>query len=169
MHELLFQASKVNNAMMILSDLFADADFVASVPYTKETFKPDAIILDEEEDSQDVYFIMQGNVRVSTALKDKAGGHKQLVTGLARLQAGDYFGEMAMFDGEPRSARVTAETECLIAKVDGAAMIAFMDKHPEKGYFLLRDMFMNQVLRMRQNNLRTNTVLGLYLQEQEVG
>jgi len=154
--------------MIILSDLFADADFVASVPYVKETYKPEAIILDEEEHSQDVYFILKGSVRVSTTLKENGEGQNQLVTGLARLQEGDYFGEMAMFDGEPRSAKVTAETESVIAKVDGAAMIAFMDKKPEKGYFLLRDMFMNLVQRMRQNNLRTNTVLGFYLQEQDI-
>jgi len=153
--------------MIILSDLFADADFVAAVPYVKETFKPETVILAEEEESQDVYFILKGSVRVSTTLKEKGVGQNQLVTGLARLQEGDYFGEMAMFDGEPRSARVTAETDCLIAKVDGAAMIAFMEKKPEKGYFLLRDMFMKLVQGLRQNNQRTNTALGLYLQERE--
>jgi len=150
--------------MMILTDLFSDTDFVAAVPFSKEYYKPDEIILKEEETSQDVYFILEGSVRVSTTLNE---GEGQLVTGLARLSEGDYFGEMAMFDGEPRSANVSAETDCLIAKVDGSAMITFMDKYPEKAYFLMRDMFMNLVLRMRQNNLRTKTVLGLYLQEQD--
>lgn len=70
-----------------------------------------------------------------------------------------------MFDGEPRSAEVTALTACEIAKVDGSQMLSFMEKYPEKGYFVLRELFMNLVIRIRQNNLRTKTVLELYLSE----
>jgi hypothetical protein len=44
-------------------------------------------------------------------------------------------------------------------------MISFLDKYPEKGYFVLRDIFMHLVMHMRQNNIRTQTVLQLYLNE----
>jgi CRP-like cAMP-binding protein len=70
-----------------------------------------------------------------------------------------------MFDGEPRSAEVIALTDCEIAKFDGPKMISFLDRYPEKGYFVLRDIFMHLVMHMRQNNIRTQTVLQLYLNE----
>jgi hypothetical protein len=44
-------------------------------------------------------------------------------------------------------------------------MLSFMETYPEKGYFVLRELFMNLVMRIRQNNLRTKTVLELYLRE----
>jgi CRP/FNR family cyclic AMP-dependent transcriptional regulator len=84
---------------------------------------------------------------------------------LARLKEHDFFGELAMFDGEPRSEEVIALTDCEIAKIDGSSLIRFMEQHPEKGYFVLREMFMNLVRYMRQNNIRTKTVLQLYLSE----
>ncbi len=151
--------------MMNLRDLLDDPDFVQTVPYSKESFKAQDVILGEEEDSQDVYFILEGEVQVSTTLGEMGHNLEKFVPGLARLAKGDFFGELSMIDGEPRSTQVTAETDCEIVKVDGPQMIAFMDRFPEKGYFVLRELFMNLVLRMRQNNIRTKTVLELYLQE----
>jgi CRP-like cAMP-binding protein len=99
---------------------------------------------------------------VSTNISDTAS---QFSPGLARLSKDDIFGELAMFDGEPRSAQVIALTDCEIVKFDGPKMISFLDKYPEKGYFVLRDIFMHLVMHMRQNNIRTQTVLQLYLNE----
>lgn len=151
--------------MMNLRDLLDDPDFVQSVPYSKKHYKALDVILSEEEESQDVYFILEGEVQVSTTIGELGHNLEKLVPGLARLSKDDFFGELSMFDGEPRSAQVTAESDCEIAKVDGPKMIAFMDRFPEKGYFVLRELFMNLVIRMRQNNIRTKTVLELYLQE----
>ena len=151
--------------MMNLKDLLDDPDFVQSVPFTRENYRVSEVILKEDDDSQDVYFVLEGDVRVSTKLGEHGNNLEKLEPSLARLSAGDFFGELAMFDGEPRSAGVTAITDCTVAKVDGAAMVGFMDTYPEKGYFVMREMFMNLVQRMRQNNMRTKTVLELYLRE----
>lgn len=148
--------------MMNLRDLLDDPDFVQSVPYSKAKYNPNDIILKENDNSQDVYFILDGDVQVSTNID---GDVNKLLPGLARLSKDDFFGELSMFDGEPRSAEVTALTACEIAKVDGSLMISFMDRYPEKGYFVLRELFMHLVMRMRQNNIRTKTVLQLYLNE----
>jgi CRP/FNR family transcriptional regulator, cyclic AMP receptor protein len=151
--------------MMNLNDLLEDPDFLKLVPFSKETYPASTVILNAADESQDVYFILSGEVRVTASLGAHSDNLEKLEPALAKLSAGDFFGELAMFDGEPRSAGVSAITDCEIAKVDGAAMIAFMDKYPEKGYFVMRELFMNLVLRMRQNNSRTATVLELYLQE----
>lgn len=151
--------------MMNLKDLLDDPDFVQSVPFTQEQYKALDVILREDDTSQDVYFILAGEVRVSTSLGEHGSKLEKLDPGLARLTEGDFFGELAIFDGEPRSAEVSALTDCEIVKVDGSAMIGFLDKYPEKGYFVMRELFMNVVYRMRQNNLRTKSVLEMYFQE----
>jgi CRP-like cAMP-binding protein len=158
-----FHFSRAYNTMINLVTLLDDPDFIASVQFQKIRYQPNEVILKENENSQDVYFILEGEVQISTAV---GGGEvDKILPGLARLSSGDFFGELAMFDGEPRSAEATALTQCEIAKVDGSQMLGFMEKYPEKGYFVLRELFMNLVMRIRQNNLRTKTVLELYLKE----
>ena len=147
-----------------LSDLFNDPVFMLDVPHAKVQYKALDVILKEKEESQDVYLILEGQVQVRTNISDSDIA-SQLSPGLARLSKNDIFGELAMFDGEPRSAEVIALTDCEIAKFDGPKMISFLDRYPEKGYFVLRDIFMHLVMHMRQNNIRTQTVLQLYLNE----
>jgi CRP-like cAMP-binding protein len=148
--------------MTNLSDLFDDPNFMRDVPHAHVKYKALDVILKEKENSQDVYLIVEGQVQVSTNIADV---ESQFSPGLARLSKNDIFGELAMFDGEPRSAEVIALTDCEIVKFDGPKMISFLDKYPEKGYFVLRDIFMHLVMHMRQNNIRTQTVLQLYLNE----
>ncbi len=62
------------------------------------------IIIDYEDDSSDVYFILTGEVRV---LIRTASG-KEII--LAETKAGQYFGELAGIDGAKRTANVTALT-----------------------------------------------------------
>ncbi len=148
--------------MINLLILLDDPDFIGSVQFSRIKYQAKDVILKENEASQDVYFILDGQVQISTCIGEEVD---RMLPGLARLGKGDFFGELAMFDGEPRSAEVTAFTDCEIAKVDGTQMLSFMEKYPEKGYFVLRELFMNLVIRIRQNNLRTKTVLELYLKE----
>ena len=148
--------------MINLICLLDDPEFTQSVSFSKVMYQPGETILKENEISQDVYFILDCQVQISTQIGNEAD---KILPGLARLGKEDFFGELSMFDGEPRSAEVTAFTQCELAKVDGAQMLNFMEKYPEKGYFVLRELFMNLVLRIRQNNLRTKTVLELYLRE----
>lgn len=148
--------------MMNLELLLDDPDFIHSVQFSKIKYQPHEVILKEDEISQDVYFILDGQVQVSTHIGEEVA---KILPRLARLSAGDFFGELSMFDGEPRSAEVTTLTICEIAKIDGSQMLSFMEKYPEKGFFVLRELLMNLVMRIRQDNLRTKTVLELYLRE----
>jgi CRP-like cAMP-binding protein len=49
---------------------------------------------------------------------------------IARLNAGDTFGEMSLIDGEPRSATVVAETDIDLLVVDSRAFLALLDTVP---------------------------------------
>jgi CRP-like cAMP-binding protein len=62
------------------------------------------ILVDFEDSSSDVYFILSGEVRI--LLRTPAG--KEIIFG--EMRAGQFFGEFAAIDGTPRSANVTALT-----------------------------------------------------------
>jgi CRP-like cAMP-binding protein len=149
--------------MKSLKSLLDDPQFIAEVPHAVENYAAGEVILEENDDGRDFYLITQGGVHIKTYIEDKVGTQR---TGLAKLGEGDLFGELSMFDGEPRSAQVTAGTACQVIHFDGPKMIEYMDAHPEKGYFILKEMFLRLIAHMRQNTIRTKTVLQLYLTEQ---
>jgi len=63
-------------------------------------------IIVEGEEGRHLYFILDGQVRVTTI--NRAGRHIVL----NRLERGDFFGEGSLFTGRPRSATVEALTSC---------------------------------------------------------
>ncbi len=67
-------------------------------------FEKDAVIIREGHLGDCFYIIRSGKVRVETQIEEM---QKPII--LARLETGDYFGEMALITGEPRSATVVAE------------------------------------------------------------
>lgn len=69
----------------------------------EKVYQPDAIIIEENELTTDIYFIVEGEVRL---LKwDEMNNLWRLIE---VLKKGDIFGEMAFLDSSPRSTRVTA-------------------------------------------------------------
>jgi CRP/FNR family cyclic AMP-dependent transcriptional regulator len=69
-------------------------------------FHPGETILHESDPGDQFFVILQGSVKVFV---DSPDGREVV---LGHLQAGDFFGEMALLEGESRSASVTALTEC---------------------------------------------------------
>ena len=149
--------------MNSLKSLLNDPEFSGQVPYAVEHYKAGNIILEEDDEGRDFYLILQGEVHVKTYIEEKIGTN---ATGLARLGEDDLFGELSMFDGEPRSAQVTAASDCTVIRFDGPKMIQYMDCHPEKGYSVLRDMFVRLITHMRKSTIRSKTVLQMYYTEQ---
>ncbi|MGA2639088.1 Crp/Fnr family transcriptional regulator [Methylocella sp.] len=68
-------------------------------------FNDGELVVDYEDESSDVYFIIAGEVRV--LIRTVAG--KEIILGESR--AGQFFGEMTAIDGAKRSANVTALTK----------------------------------------------------------
>ena len=71
-----------------------------------------------------MYFIFNGEVKISK-------GGKQLVC----LKRGDYFGEMALLDGEPRSADATTLSNTVLLKLESTKFknILYSNQHVIKG------------------------------------
>ncbi len=67
-----------------------------------------------------MFIIYSGEVRV----------HKKNHT-LATLHAKDFFGELALLDTETRSATVTAQTNCILYRIDQEPFYDLMEFRPE--------------------------------------
>jgi CRP-like cAMP-binding protein len=67
-------------------------------------FDTEEILVDFDEESTDVYFLVAGDVRI--LIRTPAG--KEVILG--EMRAGQYFGELSAIDGVRRSANVTALT-----------------------------------------------------------
>jgi CRP-like cAMP-binding protein len=64
-----------------------------------------------DEETDGIFVVVDGAVEVRTGTTDGSDGRL-----LVKLGPGEFFGEMALLDGRPRSASVTAmdETQCLV-------------------------------------------------------
>lgn len=71
-----------------------------------------------------MYLILEGEFRVRLMI-----GGKETI--LAQLQAGDCFGEIALFDDGPRSADVVANKDSTVLKISKQAMMRLIQEAPD--------------------------------------
>ncbi len=108
------------------------------------TFAVDSDVFREGDPGSGLYVILQGSVDIiSPRISNKTYV-------LSHMETGNYFGEMAVFDGEPRSAtaRVREFLEAVFIPV--GAVRELVDQRPGLGAMLIRDAS----LRLREFNQR---------------
>ncbi len=77
----------------------------------KKHYAGRSVIIHAGDIADTLYYIIDGSV--SVMIEDESG-HEMV---LAYLNKGDFFGEMGMFETDPRSALVVARTECQLAEM----------------------------------------------------
>jgi CRP-like cAMP-binding protein len=82
-------------------------------PRNERQLMPGEVLFREGDPGDVMYFIRKGKIKISI-------GEEDMETVLKILKEGDFFGEMAVIDGSPRSASATAieETELLVITKD---------------------------------------------------
>lgn len=105
-------------------------------------FHDGEVIVAEGDTDRSLHVVLEGGARISIV---SPGGDE--VT-LARIPAGDCFGEMALFDGRPRSASVTAEGETRTFVVTREALLAWLEGRPRAALALLETL----ALRLRKTD-----------------
>jgi CRP-like cAMP-binding protein len=81
--------------------------------------RADTVVAREGERGIGLFLIDQGECRVSIGGKTKA-----------RLGPGDFFGEVALLDGGPRTATVTATTDVKLVGITGWVFRGLLMEHP---------------------------------------
>jgi len=89
-------------------------------------------IIDRENDTQDVFFVVAGLTRV---VNYSPGGRE---VSFDEIGPGGVFGELAAIDGRPRSAAVIARSETLAASLPAATFREMLETHPPIANALLR-------------------------------
>ena len=106
---------------------------------------PEMVVMDFEDTTTEVFFVLQGAVRVLVQTAD--GTHTQI---LGEFRAGDLAGEMSAIDDAPRSARVEALVRTRLCLVPAAAFLDLVFVAPPVALRLLRLL----TARIRQQNRR---------------
>jgi CRP/FNR family transcriptional regulator, cyclic AMP receptor protein len=92
-------------------------------------FAPGESIVEQGLEAMDFYVMLDGEARLQVP-----GGRT------ARLGPGDYFGEISLLDGGPRTASITAETRVLTLRLDRTRFIALLDRHGSIARKILAEM-----------------------------
>lgn len=93
----------------------------------------DEVIIKQGDPADGMYVIQSGQVEV---LFEK----REASIRLAVLEAGDVFGEMALFSKAPRSATVRAFGEAQVVKIDKRGFFARVHEDPTLAFRILQKM-----------------------------
>jgi CRP-like cAMP-binding protein len=111
------------------SSLFASFNREALVDVLASTevrsYDAGDIIVTEGESGSSLFLIVSGVVKVFTRTDDGAN------LPLAELGLGDFFGEVSLLTGKPRTATITAHTDVTAIELDRTDFDAIVEKHPD--------------------------------------
>jgi hypothetical protein len=104
-------------------------------------------IVKEGSPGDAMYLLLEGEVRVRLIIAGKESI-------LATLCAGEFFGEVALFDHGPRSADVVANCNCLLLRIPTAAFQKLVQDVPELAAPFLYSIGRTLIARIRADNKR---------------
>ena len=99
---------------------------------TEKTFRDGEIIIKEGDNGTSFFRLLEGNAGVY------AGFGKNDQIKLAVLNAGEYFGEMAILEAYPRSATVVAKGSARVVEIPGDELKAYFTANPDQIIELMR-------------------------------
>ncbi len=117
-------------------------------------FARDEVILQQDEPGDALYVILSGRVKVVLYGEDG----KEVI--LSTLREGDFFGEMALIDGGPRSASVVALEESKLIRLLRQSFMDFLRETPEMALRILETM--SQRLRMADGKIGSLALMDVY-------
>jgi CRP/FNR family cyclic AMP-dependent transcriptional regulator len=143
----------LKNELLKGVDLFSALDdtqlsAVAAMLNEKAFQKGDIILMEDDESNQTLFIIAKGEVKVVLTAED---GREAI---LASLKEGEFFGEMALLDGEPRAATVRAVETSRLLTLRREDFLLAMKKQPELSLTLLAEMSR----RLRKSNRQISSL-----------
>src|SRR5208337_4122235 len=112
-----------------------------------ERFPQWAVIVKQGDCGDSMYFILEGELRVRIDI----GGKEST---LATMSAGEFFGDISLFDRGPRSADVVANTDSLLVKITADGLDTLAKEAPDLAAPFLRAVGKTLTARIRADNKR---------------
>ena len=110
-----------------------DLGYISDKMVSKK-FENGNLIFLEESEGKNLFFVVEGSVKVTRLSKD---GREVI---LAMLNAGDFFGEMSLLDGEARSANVIALEKTEVLSLNRDDFLVVLHEYPKIAIQLLKEM-----------------------------
>jgi F420-non-reducing hydrogenase small subunit len=95
------------------------------------SYRKGETIFKEGDDGKEMFILVDGDVAIYT----ETGGHKII---LNRLEAGDFFGEMALVTGHARTATAVAANDTHLITLDNAQLETSLSSSPEMALFIVQ-------------------------------
>src|SRR5258707_15883700 len=95
-------------------------------------YQDGAIVFTQGDPGDALYGVVTGRIRISASTREG----KEMFLNI--MEPGDTFGEIALLDGDPRTASATATATCELMIVPRAQFLALLEREPTLGIHLLR-------------------------------
>ncbi len=130
----------------VLRDLDSVALARLAAALEEKVFTDEQIVFAEDDPGDSMFFIARGCIRIVKRPQATGASPKTL----AVLEAGDYFGEMALFDQQPRSASAFAAGEVRLLQLSKAAFDEIQRHSAAAGMSVLFAMLRTSSERIRR-------------------
>ena len=138
---------------------------------TKERhFSKDEVIMQEGQEGDSMYIIVDGSVEISKTLTMKTGeddfAEREKILTSFRSADNVVFGEIAMIDREKRSASVIATSDCVFLEIEREDFLGLIEQRPQMGVKVLKKIAELLASRLRQSSqdvIRLTTALSIAL------
>ncbi len=105
---------------------FSTDELVAVIRGLKlHTYEAGEIVFTEGQPGASLLVLASGAVRVW--VRDAAGCNRQV----RRLGQGEFFGEISLVSGEPRTATITAAADCEVLELDRETVVGIAERYPK--------------------------------------
>lgn len=91
----------------------------------EEKVEPGALLIEEGDEADDFFVVLEGAFEVTTH-----GDRGRAATKVRDLGGGDYFGEIGLMTGMPRTASVRATAPSVVFRIRGEIFVAVVDADP---------------------------------------
>jgi len=136
--------------MEVLSEIVSHPEFPEGDAWVRHPLKANEVIVSEGDQGGSLFFIEMGELRVTGRVELEED--RRVQPGICDLAAGDVFGELSLFGNRTRTANVAAITDAVVVELDGEKLGRFLDRHPDLGYRLLKELFETLAGRLSRTN-----------------
>jgi len=151
---------------MIVEELINHPAFKEGESWKVVNFKKNEKIVEQGDVSRDLYLLQSGCVRVlgSVELDD----NRKIQPGVCDMSEGDVFGELALFDQQPRSASIICVEDAEIVVIDGDKLMGFLEAHSDIGFKFMGDVMRLLVSRLRASNEKVYSLFAWGLKAHKI-
>lgn len=150
--------TRTEGEMSSIQKILSDPKLIEDGIAQRRCFDSGESIIVEGQDDRCIYLIKRGSVRVAGRIELEDQRHIQ--PGLCDLGVDEVFGELSLFESGARSASVVAIDSCELLVFDAEALAGYFDRHPERGYVVLKWLFSVLSRRLRQADRRFESLFA---------